>query len=240
MRLDKFLSDNTSVSRSEIKKYIKNGSVKVNDNIILNFDYKIDAEADNIEFIGKTVIYKPFVYILLNKPRGVLSASNDKTQKTVVDLAPENLKFYDLFPVGRLDKDTTGLILLTNDGEFAHSVISPKSMVEKSYIAEVDGVVPNDICDKFTGGITLADGYVCAPAKAEKISENSVRIILTEGKYHQIKRMLGTVNLGVNKLHRERIGSLVLPDDLETGKSAEIDKERAFAVFTPFSGNYCL
>ncbi len=233
IRLDKFLSDNTEFTRSEVKKFIFKGCVNVNSQVVKKIDYKINPEADTVSLSGERIDFKPFVYVLLNKPKGVVSASNDKAAKTVVDLAPQQLKHYELFPVGRLDKETTGILLLTNDGEFAHRVISPKSGIEKEYIAEVDADVPPDVGQAFASGITLADGYECKAAKAEKINDRTVRIILTEGKYHQIKRMLGTIGLGVNELRRVRIGGLELPKELKEGDSAEIDKITSNSVFKP-------
>ena len=223
MRLDKFLSDNTLFSRSEIKNLIKKGSVSVNGHMINSAEFKVVPETDNISLNGECVIYKKFVYLMLNKPAGILSASNDKNRKTVVDLAPEEYKHYNLFPVGRLDKDTTGLLILTNDGDFAHKVISPKSNIEKSYIAVVDGSVTPDMITAFASGVVLSDGTVCKPAILEKITDTSARVIITEGKYHQIKRMFGVVGLGVNALHRERIGELQLPDDLLPGNIYELN-----------------
>ena len=223
MRLDKFLSDNTLFSRSEIKNLIKKGSVSVNGHMINSAEFKVVPETDNISLNGECVIYKKFVYLMLNKPAGILSASNDKNRKTVVDLAPEEYKHYNLFPVGRLDKDTTGLLILTNDGDFAHKVISPKSNIEKSYIAVVDGSVTPDMITAFASGVVLSDGTVCKPAILEKITDTSARVIITEGKYHQIKRMFGVVGLGVNALHRERIGELQLPDNLLPGNIYELN-----------------
>ena len=160
----------------------------------------------------------------MNKPMGVLSASNDKSRKTVVDLVPQEIKRQDLFPVGRLDKDTTGLLIITDDGVFAHNCISPKKAIEKGYIATLDGNIDNEMIEKFKLGVLLADGTRCKPAKLEYISDNVARIIITEGKYHQIKRMFGTVGLGVNALHRESIGGLHLPDNLTEGECIEMTK----------------
>ena len=128
-----------------------------------------------------------------------------------------------MFPVGRLDKDTTGLLILTNDGDFAHKVISPKSNIEKSYVATLDGSVTSDMISAFSAGVVLADGTVCKPAILEKITDNTARVIITEGKYHQIKRMFGVVGLGVNSLHRERIGKLFLPENLPAGGICELN-----------------
>ena len=218
VRLDKYLSDTTDYTRSEIRRLIKNGKAIVNGVTVRNFDAKINTETDNVVFCEITIEYKEFIYLMLNKPSGILSASNDKSRETVVDIIPDKYKKYNLFPVGRLDKDTTGLLFLTNDGEFAHKVISPKSNIEKSYIAVVDGLPTSDMAETFYSGVILADGTVCKPAVFEVLSNDTVRIILTEGKYHQIKRMLGVVGLGVVSLHRERIGCFTLPGDMKKGE----------------------
>ncbi len=221
VRLDKYLSNNSKFSRSEIKKLIRSGKAKVNGVIITQSDYTFDPDETEITLDGQNIQFRKYVYLMLNKPSGILSASNDKNRKTVVDLLPDEYRHLNLFPVGRLDKDTTGLLLLTNDGDFAHKIISPKSNIEKSYLAYVDDVPNPSITEKFKQGIVLADGTVCKSATAEICSADSVRIILTEGKYHQIKRMLGVVGLGVTKLHRERIGKLELPKSLEIGQFKE-------------------
>lgn len=222
VRLDKFISENSKYSRSEIKRLIRASRVTVDGQIVKAADIHIDAACAVVAINGEEIKYKKYVYLALNKPAGILSASNDKNRKTVVDLVGEDYRHYDLFPVGRLDKDTTGLLILTNDGDFAHKVISPKSNIEKSYVALVDARPPEDLPDKFLNGIVLADGTVCKSAVAEILGEDAVRIILTEGKYHQIKRMLGVLGLGVNELHRERIGQLSLPNDLKSGEYVEI------------------
>ncbi len=231
VRLDKFLSDTTDYTRSELRRLIKQGKATVNGEVIKAFDTKIDIDTDSVTLCGMTVEFKEFVYLMLNKPAGVLSASNDKGRQTVVDIIPNEYKKYNLFPVGRLDKDTTGLLFLTNDGEFAHRVISPKSGIEKSYIAVVDGQPNADMVKVFSAGVVLADGTVCKPAVFEVLGKNTVRIILTEGKYHQIKRMLGVVGLGVISLHRERIGCFVLPSDLKTGEIRDIKPLEALKLF---------
>lgn len=231
VRLDKFLSDNSRYSRSEIKKLVKQGKVTVDGVVVKSYDTHISAENSEITVNCEKIAYKKFVYLVMNKPSGVLSASNDKSRKTVVDLVGEEYGHFALFPVGRLDKDTTGILLLTNDGDFAHRVISPKSDIEKSYIATVDAVPPRDLPRRFSEGVVLADGTVCKSAKAEVLDNNRVRIILTEGKYHQIKRMLGTMGLGVNALHRERIGGLTLPNGLNYGEFYELNINDLSAFF---------
>ncbi len=231
VRLDKYLSDTTDYTRSELRRLIKKGKATVNGKTVRDFDTKINIETDNVTLCEKSVQYKEFIYLMLNKPSGILSASNDKNRKTVVDIIPDEYNKYNLFPVGRLDKDTTGLLFLTNDGEFAHKVISPKSNIEKSYIAVVDATPTDDMSEIFKSGVVLADGTVCKPAVFEVLSHNSVRIILTEGKYHQIKRMLGVVGLGVTSLHRERIGCFTLPSDMKAGEIRDIEPITAFKLF---------
>ncbi len=227
-RLDKFISNQILISRNDARTGIRRGLASVNGEIKRDASLIIDAEKDSIVYNGQTVGYKEYVYILLNKPKGVLSASTDKSRKTVVDLVPEHLKRQSLAPVGRLDKDTTGLLIITDDGVFAHDVISPKKAISKSYIATLDGDVTEDMVLKFADGVTLADGTVCQSAVLQSVGKNTARIIITEGKYHQIKRMLGTVGLGVNALHREAIGGLTLPDNLSEGDCVEMTKQQLF------------
>lgn len=224
-RLDKFISNQLILSRSVVRAGIQRGQAIINGVVIRDAGFNVDVDYDTIVYEGATVGYKEFVYILMNKPEGVLSASTDKSRKTVIDLVPENLRRQGLFPVGRLDKDTTGLLLITDDGVFAHNCISPKKAVSKSYIAQLDGDINDDMISRFKNGVVLADGTVCKSAVLERVSENIARIIITEGKYHQIKRMFGTENLGVNKLHRESIGGLKLPIDLKEGECIEMTKE---------------
>ncbi|MBQ2933665.1 MAG: pseudouridine synthase [Clostridia bacterium] len=223
-RLDKFISNQLILSRSIVRTGIHRGQAMVNGSVIRDITFNIDVENDIITYNGENVGYKEHIYILMNKPKGVLSAATDKTRKTVVDLVPDGIRRQDLFPVGRLDKDTTGLLIITDDGIFAHNCISPKKAISKSYIVTLDGGINDEIIKKFQAGIVLADGTKCKPAILEHIHENVARIIITEGKYHQIKRMFGTVNLGVNGLHRESIGGLYLPDNLLEGECVEMTK----------------
>ena len=225
-RLDKFISNQLILSRKTVRTGIQRGSAIVNGAIVRDSGTIIDADNDSVTYEGNIVGYKEYVYILMNKPKGILSASNDKSRQTVVDLVPEHIKRQGLFPVGRLDKDTTGLLLITDDGVFAHNCISPKKAISKSYIATLDGDISDDMIRKFKEGVVLADGTRCKSATLEHISENIARIIITEGKYHQIKRMFGTVGLGVNDLHREAIGGLALPDGMAAGECIEITKEQ--------------
>ncbi|MBQ8203491.1 MAG: rRNA pseudouridine synthase [Clostridia bacterium] len=229
-RLDKFISNQLNISRKDVRTALKRGQATVNGRIEKDAAFTVDTDADVIIFEGKEISYKKYIYILMNKPKGVLSASNDKSRETVVDLVPAELKRAGLFPVGRLDRDTTGLLIITDNGEFAHNCISPKKMISKSYIASLDGEVTEEMCEIFGQGVTLKDGTKCKPAKLYPLDSNKARIIITEGKYHQIKRMFGTVGLGVNELHRESIGGLALPQSLEEGKCIEIAEKEAFSA----------
>ncbi len=218
MRLDKYLSGQTGMSRSEAREALKSLRVTVNGVTEKHYDYKINTETDEVAVNGQKVAYNEFLYILMNKPKGVLTATEDKRQATVLELLPEEFRRKDMAPVGRLDKDTTGLLLLTDDGKTAHKIISPKSLIEKEYIVTLDGDVTDEHIELFEKGVTLADGSLCMPAVLKRIAENKASITICEGKYHQIKRMFGTVGLGVNELSRLRIGGLQLPNDLEEGE----------------------
>lgn len=225
IRLDKYLSVACGISRTDAKKAIRSGKVLVDSKPAKTPEMKLSTEDSEVLYDGKRVEYKKYIYILMNKPSGILSASSDKRVKTVIDLIPNELKRDGLFPVGRLDKTTTGLLIITNDGNFAHRVISPKSQVEKCYYVQLDGALSETAKQQIEQGAVLADGAKCLPSKIELISERCLYITICEGKYHQIKRMFGTVDLGVNKLHRVSIGRLVLPQTLEEGKCVEIGQK---------------
>ncbi|MDO4607885.1 MAG: pseudouridine synthase [Clostridia bacterium] len=225
-RIDKFISNQLLISRSEARVGIRRGQATVNGDVIRDASRLVEPQTDNVTYNGQTVGYKEYVYILINKPQGVLSASTDKSRETVVDLVPEHLKRRELSPVGRLDKDTTGLLIITDDGAFAHDIISPKKNISKSYIAGLDGDVTDEMVALFKDGVVLADGTKCKPAVLQSLSQNTARITITEGKYHQIKRMFGTVGLGVNTLHREAIGGLTLPNNLHNGDCIEMTKQQ--------------
>ena len=222
-RLDRFLSNQLNIPRSVVRAQIKNGSATVNGTPVKDSGYFVYPEEDNVYYNGEAVNYRRFIYVIMNKPSGVITASKDKSQKTVIDLVPQDIRRRNLSPVGRLDKDTTGLLILTDDGDFAHRCISPKNEIPKSYIAELDGDIDESIIKSFASGVVLADGYRCKPAKLYKLSYNKVRVVITEGKYHQIKRMFGVFSLGVNRLHRESIGNIKLPATLAEGECIEIN-----------------
>ncbi len=228
MRLDKFLSGQTGMSRSEAREVLKSLRVCVNGRTEKFYDYKINPETDSVTVDGKTVSYSEHVYLLMNKPKGVLTATEDSRQPTVLDLVPENLRRKNLAPVGRLDKDTTGLLLLSDNGVFAHKVISPKSHIEKEYVAVLDGDITDEHIKLFADGVVLADGTKCMPAILKRIAKNTASIVICEGKYHQIKRMFGVVGLGVNELSRIRIGNLTLPNDLAEGEIAFLSEKCQF------------
>lgn len=237
-RIDKIIADVTPFSRKEVRALLRGGRVTAEGRPIRNPGERLDPEAVPIELDGRPLRFTAQVYYLLYKPAGLLSASRDSSRRTVVDLVEKATGRRGLFPVGRLDKDTTGLLLITNDGDFAHRVISPKSHVEKAYIARLDAPVPAGTAERFAAGVTLADGEVCAPARLELLGEEGrlCRLILCEGKYHQVKRMFGTVGCGVVTLHRERIGRLTLPDGLGEGDFLELDRETAAKALCPKGG----
>ena len=230
IRMDKFLSLTQGISRSEAKILLKNGNITVDGKKVLKGDFKLDeaAEVKN----GNTVLtYKKHIYLLMNKPEGILSAATDKRVKTVIDIIPERFRRDGLFPVGRLDKNTTGLLIITDDGDFGHRVTSPKTETEKCYYAELDGEVKEEYIKAFAEGMTLVSGEVCKPAILRPAGKCSARVIVTEGKYHQIKRMFGVVGLGVNKLHRVSIGKLSLPESLAPGEVIEIGEREKALIF---------
>lgn len=223
-RLDKLIASQCGLSRSEARERIRGGAVVLNGQVCRDPSKTSDPLSDEIIFAGKRVVYERFVYLMLNKPAGILSASNDRSRQTVVDLVPPAIKRAGLFPVGRLDRDTTGLLLLTDDGDFAHRIISPKNKIQKCYYVTVDGDLKPEMADRFREGVVLADGTKCRPAGLTITDGRHARLVLDEGKYHEVKRMFGTVGLGVNELHRESIGELQLPPDLAVGECRKMTK----------------
>lgn len=225
MRLDKFFSSQEILSRKEIKPLIKSGSIKINQKKANNADQKIDTNKDIIYLHDKIIEYKPYIYIMLNKPQGVVCSTDDKINKTVLDLIPKSLYRKGLFPAGRLDKDTVGFVLITNDGDFAHNILSPKNHVKKKYIVKLDKAISKNDISKIEKGITLADGTVCQSASVVMLEDTDkplLEITICEGKYHQIKRMFGVVDCGVDYLKRIEIGGLKLDENLDEGECREI------------------
>jgi 16S rRNA pseudouridine516 synthase len=230
-RLDKLIADSGRASRREAKSLIKACRVTVNGMLPRSGEEKFDPEQDTVCIDGEPISCTALRYILMNKPGGVLSATEDASQKTVIDLLPAELRRLDLFPVGRLDKDTTGLLLLTNDGGFAHRVISPKHRVPKRYRAAVDGVLDETDIAAFAQGLVLADGLECLPAKLEIIKPSVGIVTVYEGKYHQVKRMLASRGKHVTALHRLSVGALELPEGLAPGQYAELTAAEAARVY---------
>lgn len=230
-RFDKIISTQFNISRKDARIGIRKGKGIVDGQVLKDPSVLVSTDSQ-IVYNGQALDFKEYVYILMNKPKGVLSAATDKSKKTVVDLVPEHLKRKNLFPVGRLDKDTTGLLIITDDGEFAHNAISPKKNVLKTYVATLDGDVTDEMVEKFANGVVLADGTVCKSAFLKPLGEKRAEIKISEGKYHQIKRMFGTVGLGVNELCRTGFGNLTLPQDLEEGqcKPLEIREIQALLI----------
>lgn len=225
MRLDKFIADCGKGTRKEIKLHLRHGAATVNGTVVKNGDFKVDENADDICFMGEKLNYRKFVYLMLNKPAGTVSATYDNRDSTVVSLVDEKYANYKLFPVGRLDKDTEGLLIITNDGETAHRLLAPKSHVNKVYYAETNVEIPPETTQKFKNGIKLDDGYVTLPATLEIISEKTAYVTISEGKFHQIKRMFADVGCKVVYLKRVAFGEISLDNTLECGKYRELTDE---------------
>jgi len=228
-RIDKILSNLGYGTRKDLKKIVKNGMVQVNGITIKDSAMKVDPEKDKIVINGEEIFYREFIYLMMNKPAGVISATFDNKDETVIDLLEVEHQVFEPFPVGRLDKDTVGLLLLTNDGDLNHRLISPKWKVDKVYFAKIDQKVTEEDIEKFKHGITLDDGYRCKEAilEIQKASEEGSEIVLTiqEGKFHQVKRMFEAVGKKVTYLKRIEFGTLPLDEDLEEGEYRELTEE---------------
>ena len=219
MRIDKFLSNMGVASRTESSKAARQGGILVNGAAVKKADVHIDPEKDVVTYLGRKIEYRKYTYILMNKPDGVVSATEDGRDKTVIDLLPEELQKLNLFPCGRLDKHTLGLVMLTDDGDLAHRLLSPKHHVKKKYYFESKFPLTDDEISYLEKGATLEDGYVTKPSEIELFEDKkSGHITLVEGKYHQIKRMLESVNNKITYLERITFGPLVLDENLERGE----------------------
>ncbi|MBO5929011.1 MAG: rRNA pseudouridine synthase [Clostridia bacterium] len=227
-RLDKLIASQGTRSRRDTVKLIRSGRVTIDGAVCRDPSQKVESESQQITIEGKPLVYQRFVYLMMNKPSGVLCVSRDPKVSTVVDLLPEEWKRKGLFPAGRLDKDTVGLVLLTDDGELAHRLLSPKNKIYKKYLVRLDAPLTDEHCRRFEEGITLADGTPCHPAKLE-ILENGeqplAQVQITEGRYHQIKRMFGVLDRGVVWLKRVSIGELVLDPQLKEGESRPLTSQ---------------
>ena len=217
-RLDKLLAGTGRWSRREVKQLVRQGQVLVNGAPAASAEEKYDPDTVALTVCGQPLTLRRYTYVLLHKPAGVLTATEDRRQPTVLELLPPGLRRIDLAPVGRLDKDTEGLLLLTNDGELTHRLLSPRYHVDKRYFARVDGdLSPADV-SAFAAGMTLPDGLVCLPAGLELLPQRRTCIVtLREGKFHQVKRMLAACGAPVLYLKRLSMGPLTLPDDLPSG-----------------------
>ena len=228
MRLDKLLANMGYGSRKEVKQLLKEKAVTVDGNVVKDAAMKVDPETQDVSVYGERVVYTEFIYIMMNKPPGVISATEDKHDKTVIDLLDPLAQHFKPFPVGRLDKDTEGLLLITNDGNLAHNLLSPKKHVPKTYYATIEGVVTEADIEAFRKGVELDDGYVTKPGelvilKSDAISE--IELTIQEGKFHQVKRMFESVGKKVTYLKRLSMGSLVLDEELELGDYRELTEE---------------
>jgi len=236
MRLDKFLVACAVGSRTEVKNLLKAGRVTVNGKKEKSAKLQIDEERDEIRFDGQVLEYEEFVYYMMNKPQGVISATEDPKHRTVLDLLDDYARAKEVFPVGRLDIDTHGLLLLTNDGQLAHALLSPKRHVDKTYLAHVEGIMTQEDVETFVKGIPLKD-FTCQPAKLEIVSVDSVknqslvRVTIAEGKFHQVKRMVAYCGKEVVDLQRLTMGTLVLDENLEQGEWRRLTKEELEVLF---------
>ena len=226
IRLDKYLCEMEAGTRSEVKAFIKKGRVTVNGETAKSPEQKVDETKDTVTLDGHSFSYQKYFYYMLHKPAGVVTAVRDHHDQTVLDLlvdAPGK----DLSPVGRLDKDTEGLLLLTDDGALAHDLLSPAHHVEKQYVVTLDTPLTDAMRRGFAEGVTLADGETMAPAGVEPLTDDglTVRVTLRQGVYHQIKRMFGVYDAGVNALHRESIGGVALDAALAPGQWRELTEE---------------
>lgn len=230
-RLDKVLAGTGRWSRREVKLLVRQGLVRLNGAAAGSAEEKCDPETAVITVNGETVVLRRFTYVLLHKPGGVLTATEDRRQETVMELLPQELRRVGLAPVGRLDKDTEGLLLLTNDGELTHRLLSPKYHVDKRYFARVDGHLTAAHTEAFAKGMTLGDGLKCLPARLEILPDNGCIVTVREGKFHQVKRMLASCGAPVVYLKRLSMGPLVLGDELGRGEHRMLREEEVAALY---------
>ena len=224
IRLDKFLCEMEIGTRSQVKDIVKKGMVSVDGEVIKKADYKFDETAAKVCVNGKELSYQKFYYYMLNKPQGVVSATTDNHDKTVLDLL-KDAPGKDLFPVGRLDKDTEGLLLITNDGELSHNLLSPKKHVDKTYLVETKELVTEEMILKLEQGVDIGEEKLTLPAKVNQLEDKKIELTITEGKFHQVKRMLKAVENEVVYLKRLSMGSLKLDSKLEPGEYRSLTEE---------------
>ncbi len=224
MRLDRFLSEQNIGTRSRLKEAIRRGHVTVNGAVVKSPDFQVAEDADEIAFMGEVLAYHKFVYYMLNKPKGVVSATKDNVADTVLGLIPHRTA-RDLFPVGRLDKDAEGLLIITNDGELAHRLLSPKSHVGKTYLVNIAGPLGSEDVKRLESGVDIGDEKPTGRAKVEVLAQTQIALTICEGRFHQVKRMLKAVGNEVLSLKRIRFGALSLDDGLMPGESRLLGRE---------------
>lgn len=227
IRLDKFLADMSIGTRSEVKSYIKKGMVTVNDTIVKTPELKINEKDDKVSISGREVCYAEFEYFMLNKPSGYVSATEDKKERTVLELIKDN-KRKDLFPIGRLDKDTEGLLIISNDGDMAHKLLSPAHHIDKVYYAIIDGLVTDEHIKIFAEGIDIGEGIITKPGNLKILKsadKSEIELKIYEGKFHQVKRMFEAVGMKVIYLRRISMGEISLDDSLKTGEYRRLTEE---------------
>ena len=231
-RLDKIIASQGQYSRSEVKKLVKGGRVTLDGIAVKSSDVKADPHKSVIAIDGKSITYKKHIYIMLNKPQGVVSATDDKDHKTVIDLVPGELMRDGLFPAGRLDGDTVGFVLITDDGDFAHEILSPKNHIMKTYHATLERPVTPDDIRAFREGIELKDGTLCLEAEVKALDSDApmAEIKICEGKYHQVKRMFAALGNKVVFLRRVKMGELSLDESLEEGQCREITPDELMLI----------
>lgn len=226
-RIDKIISNELNVARSDAKSLIKSGRVFVNGVCEKSASRRLDEEKDILNVCGKEIKFRKFVYIMMNKPKGVISSTDGRktNEKTVIDILPDDMKRKNLFPAGRLDKNTTGFVLITDDGEFAHRILSPKNHIPKTYIASLDKPFDEDIIEAFANGVTIGSEE-CLPAFLEAVNGDykTARVVINQGMYHQIKRMFKSFGIEVVELKRIKMGKLPLDDKLSDGECRFLDE----------------
>lgn len=225
MRLDKFLCEVNTGTRSQVKEFLKKGQVTVNSAVVKNADFKVNENTDEIYFQGKRLCYQHFVYYMLNKPGGVVSATRDNTSGTVVELLREEDRRKDIFPVGRLDKDTEGFLLLTNDGELTHRLLTPKKHVDKTYLVTLEREATDEELLCLEQGVDIGEEKPTLPGKAERAGDRKILLTIHEGKFHQVKRMFQAVGNRVIALKRVSFGGLELDDSLNPGEYRELTED---------------
>lgn len=235
IRLDKFISERTKYTRSEIKLYASKGKITVDGEIIKKADFKIDSETADVKICGETVRNQSYRYILMNKPEGYISSTKDDDGTSVLELIPPEMQTKGLFPAGRLDKDSLGALLITNDGELAHRILSPKNHIPKIYIVKLAKPFKSKYINLFWEGLVLGDGEQCLPARVKSVKncDNMAFVELHEGKYHQVKRMFSAVDNHVEKLMRISVGGLILPEKLGFGECMELLHKDVENLFLP-------